>query len=195
LVWLEKNLPSNASPGAEQDLQKLKEIKEEIKILQEELNNEVSANSSLQKEAIEGRRKGDQICSMMTMVRSETEAVVLRHNQILEAIETLEERKAHFAADSLAREEEYDDDNEDGTVVADDDGQDGFGAITNKFGGNYDASDDDDYDDDDVQQQPIKEVIVPAQNGASIPVSIKRGFSGPDDNSDPDKKRRKVQSS
>jgi len=66
-------------------------------------------------------------------------------------------------------------------------------VITNNFGGgNYDASDDDDYDDDDAPQQPIREVIMPAQNGATIPASVKRRFSESDSNLDPKKKRRRV---
>lgn len=189
LVWLERNLPTYASPGAEQDRQKLEEVKEEIELLQIELQKEVEANSKLRKEAIEGKKQNDQICAMMSLVRSETEAVVLRHNQILEAIETFEDRKAYDAADVETRQQQNDDE-DDGTVVADDeDGQDGFGVIVSNFLDNSDASDD---DDDDQVVQPIREVIVPSQNGPTVPGSIKRGFSDAYDNSDPDKKRRKV---
>jgi len=177
LSWLESNLPPSSVPGAQNDSEKLRKLKEEVELLQAELRKEVNTNSSLQKDAVEGRKKSDEVCAMMTMIRSETEAVVHRHNQILEVKEMIDEDNR---ADLEAGQVE-DDDDDDTEVAEDDDGHDVFGTDNvNDYGGDFDAS----------NSQPVKEVIVPSQTDLSAnSANIKRGFSEDDAL---DKKRRKL---
>lgn len=114
LAWLESNLPVSKTPGAQEDSSKLAKIKDDIKLLQAELDKEIKQNSKFQRDAIEGRKQSDEICAMISIIRSETEAVVHRHNQILEANDVLNEENKG---------------NDDGTEVAeDDDGQGVFGG-------------------------------------------------------------------
>lgn len=114
LAWLESNLPVSTKPGAQEDSNKLAKIKDDIKLLQAELDKEIKQNSKFQRDAIEGRKQMDEICAMISIIRSETEAVVHRHNQILEANDMLNEENNG---------------NDDGTEVAeDDDGQGAFGG-------------------------------------------------------------------
>lgn len=84
LAWLQSNLPVSIEPGAENDATKLQNLRQEAKLLKEELQKEIEANSNLHKEAIEGRKRSNEICAMMTIIRSETEGVIQRHNQIIE---------------------------------------------------------------------------------------------------------------
>ena len=152
-------------------------MKEEVELLEAELNKEVNINSSIQKDAVEGRKKSDEICAMMTMIRSETEAVVHRHNQILEVKEMIDEdNRCYLEAGQID-----DDDDDDTEVAEDDDGHDVFRTdIVNDFGGDFDAS----------NSQPVKEVIVPSQTDLSANSAIhKREFS---DDDALDKKRRKL---
>ena len=183
LAWLQTNLPSSTR-GAQKDSEELEKLKKEIGELSAELKKEVELNSDLQRKSIEGRKESDQICAMMTMIRSETEAVIYRHNQILEANEVMESMQqeqeesedadvdmnvnaiANPDGDGEVEEGEVEEDG-DGTVVAeDDDGQDGFGTGAdgglNKFGGTYDAS-----DEGESVGITVREVLVPSQNGGS----------------------------
>jgi len=216
LTWLESNLPSDAEPGAKSDKEELRKIREQVEALEAELANEVKTNSDLQKEIFDGRKKNDEMCAMMTMIRTETEAVVHRHNQILDTNEALITARILYESGAVGsksinntgiddqdmmgfkEEGEIEDDDDDGTVIADDeDDADAFGVHDNlsKYGGNYDAS-----DEDDSVGQPVLEIMVP-NSGKSIAegsnqgstMNNKRGYGSTDEvNMDPDKKRRKV---
>lgn len=61
------------------EAEKLERVRNEVMELSKELANEVQTNSDLQKEIIKGRKRRDQLCSMMSMIRSETEAVIERY--------------------------------------------------------------------------------------------------------------------
>jgi hypothetical protein len=170
-------------------------VKEEVENLQAELKIEVSSNSNLQRDAIEGRRQSDEICAMMTMIRSETEAIVHRHNQILVAKEMLDEENRddsegeHIEDDDDGTEVFEDDDGQDGFGAEDDvnafendDGQDGFGAEdnVNTFGVAFDS----------VDAQPVMEVIVPSQNVLSTNLANNKRVLSEED--ELEKKRRKI---
>lgn len=178
LSWLESNLPASSIPCAQNDSDKLKRLKEEVGLLQAELEKEVNTNSNLHKEAIDGRRQSDEICAMMTMIRSETEAIVHRHNQILVAKEMLDEENSN------AIDGEHIEDDDDGTeVFEDDDGQDGFGTDdnVNDFGGDFDSA----------VAQPVKEVIMPFHNELSAGSENNKRELTDDDASE--MKRRKIE--
>ena len=82
LLWIESNLPALQQEEMQKDEEKLQKAREDVKLLTEELSREVKANSDLQKEIITGRKRRDQLCSMMSMIRSETEAVVERYGKL-----------------------------------------------------------------------------------------------------------------
>ena len=66
------------SPDKEAEKVKLDRLREEVQRLQADLEKEVSANKDFQREIIEGRKRSDEICAMMTLLRTETEAVIER---------------------------------------------------------------------------------------------------------------------
>lgn len=185
LAWLESNLPASAEPGAQNDAENLRKIKEEVKMLSAELNKEVETNSKLHKAAFKGRKRSNEICAMMTMIRSETEALIQRHNQIIEMNEDEQMDAANAEAANTEAEE--------GEIEDDDDGDDigiGNGGL-DKLGEKNDRD----------GNGPVLEVIVPSQSdsdsrvGDSLTMTMdsKRGYANAEDGSDhPDKKRRKV---
>ena len=79
LSWLEPNLPPSENDEMNDEAEKLERVRNEVKELSKELSNEVRTNSDLQKEIFKGRKRRDQLCSMMSMIRSETEAVIERY--------------------------------------------------------------------------------------------------------------------
>lgn len=82
LLWLEGNLPKSQNGEMDEEEEKLRRVREQVKALSEELSNEIKANSDLQRNIIKGRKRRDQLCSMMSMIRSETEAVIERYEKI-----------------------------------------------------------------------------------------------------------------
>lgn len=82
LLWLESNLPSSQNGEMDKEEEKLQKVREDVRLLQEELSQQIEANSDLQRDIIKGRKRRDQLCSMMSMIRSETEAVIERYEKI-----------------------------------------------------------------------------------------------------------------
>lgn len=78
MAWIEPNIPRTVSPDKGEDEDKLKKVRDEVQMLQVELENEVIANRDFQQDIIEGRKRSDEICAMMTLLRTETEAVIER---------------------------------------------------------------------------------------------------------------------
>jgi hypothetical protein len=58
--------------------EELLRLREESQILTDELNKEKETNEELQRSLIKGRKRSDEMCAMMSMLRSETEAVLDR---------------------------------------------------------------------------------------------------------------------
>lgn len=79
LLWLEANLPASQNDEINEEAKRLQRVRDEVKALSEELASEVRANSDLQMQISKGRTRRDQLCSMMSMIRSETEAVIERY--------------------------------------------------------------------------------------------------------------------
>ena len=77
-LWLESNLPSLQNGEMDKEQEKLLRVREYVRLLEEELAQQIEANSDLQRDIIKGRTWRDQLCSMMSMIRSETEAVILK---------------------------------------------------------------------------------------------------------------------
>mmetsp|Transcript_16525 Transcript_16525/g.39308 ORF Transcript_16525/g.39308 Transcript_16525/m.39308 type:complete len:692 (+) Transcript_16525:184-2259(+) len=87
LAWLEANLPKTFEPDYAKDREELDRVREEVEYLAEELEFERDNNKELQTEIIGNRKRSDEMISMMSIIRTETEAVLNRHNMILDTKE------------------------------------------------------------------------------------------------------------
>ena len=77
ITWLESTLPE--STGAfEAGAEDLGKLRDEVRILEGELNRESERNTELQKQNIASRSRSDEMVAMMQLLRSETEAVLER---------------------------------------------------------------------------------------------------------------------
>jgi maltodextrin utilization protein YvdJ len=86
MCWLQSNLPKTSE---KLHLEKLavKQLQKDVDFLTQELEQERAANSSLQSKIADRRKKNDEMCALMAMLRSETEAVLQRHNILLDTPE------------------------------------------------------------------------------------------------------------
>ena len=73
----------------------------------EELECERDNNKQLQSEIIANRTRSDEMCSMMSILRTETEAVLNRHNMLLETKEAQEKATAVHKSYLKALEDEF----------------------------------------------------------------------------------------
>ena len=86
MCWDTWSLPTSSEKrGPEHD--ELLRLREEAQYLQEELEKERASNKGFQISIIGKRCRNDEMCAMMTLLRSETEAVLMRHNILLETKE------------------------------------------------------------------------------------------------------------
>jgi len=124
ITLLTSTLPTSTSaftPNADE----LYKYKEEARLLEEELHRETELNTELQRQMIASRSRGDEMAALMQLMRSETEAVLERHNLIMETPEArakaaelhkkfLEEQKLNNPSGGGGEEEDGDiDENED----------------------------------------------------------------------------------
>jgi len=86
MCWLASSLPKTFDK-MEQEHDDLLRLRKEVKFLENELNKVRKANKDLQHDIIGKRLRNDEMCAMMTLLRSETEAVLERHNVLLETKE------------------------------------------------------------------------------------------------------------
>eukprot|EP00804_Cyclotella_cryptica_P027707 CCRYP_010306-RE/>CCRYP_010306-RE protein AED:0.19 eAED:0.19 QI:247/0.83/0.71/1/0.66/0.42/7/0/644 len=86
ITWLESSLPASTA-AFDSDAIELLKLTEEVRLLEEEMNKEVMLNTELQKQIIKSRERNDQMVAMMQLLRTETEAVLERHNIIMESPE------------------------------------------------------------------------------------------------------------
>lgn len=83
MTWLEQSLPKSYDPARCQD--KVLQLKDEVAFLEEELVKERQANKDIQTGIIGRRKRSDEFVAMMTLLRSETEAMLQRHNILLDS--------------------------------------------------------------------------------------------------------------
>mmetsp|Transcript_37489 Transcript_37489/g.54879 ORF Transcript_37489/g.54879 Transcript_37489/m.54879 type:complete len:950 (-) Transcript_37489:479-3328(-) len=156
LSFIESILPSSVKPLMSNEKKELDKIRKEALFLSEELSKERERNNVLQKQIIKGRKKNDEMCCMMSMLRTETEAVLNRHNIILEMPEARARAGELAAAAEEDDEIEVEDVDDDGGSVLDYDGEEGEIIEEDETGGRAAAggmSQDDDgevHEDDDV---------------------------------------------
>lgn len=90
LIWLENNLPRSLKTLNESnpcELGILKALKEESTELDEKIVQIRKENAEMNRELLNRRRQSDQVCARMALLRTETEAIVMRHNAVLETPE------------------------------------------------------------------------------------------------------------
>ena len=83
LCWLESNLPETYNAVAEEDT--LVKLREEVQFLEDELTKERDENRVLQTGIVARRKRSDELVAMMTLLRGETEAILQRHNILLDS--------------------------------------------------------------------------------------------------------------
>lgn len=80
LLWLDQTLPKQIQPEKEKETQQLYKLRKEVQILSSELETETKMNKDLQKKIVDGRKKSDELCSMIHILRAETDALLHRRN-------------------------------------------------------------------------------------------------------------------
>ena len=86
ITLLTSTLPESTA-AFDPDADELRKYKEEARLLEEELHRETELNTELQRQMIASRSRGDEMAALMQLMRSETEAVLERHNLIMETPE------------------------------------------------------------------------------------------------------------
>lgn len=86
MCWMPSSLPESTDK-MKQEYKDLLDLRKAAHCRQEELEKVRTANKDLQHEIIRKRLRNDEMCAMMTLLRSETEAVLERHNVLLETQE------------------------------------------------------------------------------------------------------------
>lgn len=157
ITWLESTLPVSTA-AYEKDAEELAKLQEEARSLEEELNSESERNTELQKQMITSRSRSDAMVAMMQLLRSETEAVLERHNVVMDSPEarakSAELHKKLLEEERLknpSAEGEEEDDEEEGEVDENEDLSSGEEGIV-------DEDEEEDRSDDD--SVGIKEITV-----------------------------------
>ena len=109
LTWLEKNLPRSLETLEESnpcELSILKSLQDEAKELEKSIEKTIKDNAAMNSELRQRRKQSDRACARMALLRTETEAVVMRHNVILETPEARARADAMAGSDRFSKNEE-----------------------------------------------------------------------------------------
>jgi len=128
MIWLESNIPKPSTPHTSTQIQsesrKLFRLRREVRDLSETLDQDVRRNRDLQIDLIANRKRSDELSAMISMLRTETEAVLIRHNGILETPEARARAVALLHAKSVGKAEAGDGIEEDGSLGSNSDDED-----------------------------------------------------------------------
>ena len=91
MSWMESSMP--ACYDAKEEESKVNKLREEVQFLENELAKEQEANKEIQVGIIGRRKRNDELVAMMTLLRSETEAILQRHNILLDSPQANEAAK------------------------------------------------------------------------------------------------------
>ncbi|KAL7469589.1 hypothetical protein ACHAXS_009852 [Conticribra weissflogii] len=206
ITWLESTLPES-SAAYDSDKIELEKLREEARLLKDELAKEIESNTELQKEINSSRVKNNQMVCMMQVLRNETEAVLERHNLLLETPEARakaaelhrkmeeEEDETRNAANAEGEdyEEEYDEEDHDDEGDGDDHGD----GELDEHEADRDHDHDDDFsqdddgsveegeiheDDDEGKDGDVEEDDDDEEDDEEEHVNIKEVIVNPDDN-------------
>jgi len=158
---MESNLP--ASYNAQEEEEKLAKLRREVQFLQDELHKERNDNLALQSNIVEKRKRSDELVSMMTLLRSETESILHRHNILLDsdiakkAAKALHEEHVRTRGKGTSNKNNNDndgDDDDDGANVVpeeddDDDDENEKAAFDKEDDRRHDENENNDVDEDE----------------------------------------------
>ena len=173
MCWDTPSLPTSYEKmGPEHE--ELLRLREEAQFLQDELEKERASNKGLQINIIGKRLRNDEMCAMMTLLRSETEAVLMRHNILLDTNEAkgaaqelhnkaVEDREKR--ADAMAELVDEDKREKAETAALDVDQTGGNHEATHREEHDNDGDDEGEMDEDDeedgeINDQPPNEVVI-----------------------------------
>jgi hypothetical protein len=149
MCWLQSNLPKT-SEKLHREKVNLKQLQNDVDFLEQELEKERAANASLQSKIADRRKKNDEMCALMAMLRSETEAVLQRHNILLDTPE------ARAMAEDFHFSNEQERLTQDSTTLTGEDVEEGeLGMDVNK----EDVEEDLDHDGDDEGDDDEEEMF------------------------------------
>lgn len=97
LVWIPNQVPSKRPDRS----RVLPGLRDDVARLKREIAKEQSLNRQFQSNAIKMRKQNNELVSMMTLLRSETEAVVARHNVLLESEEAKKASQVLFEEEAM----------------------------------------------------------------------------------------------
>ena len=127
ITWLESTLPETTA-AFEADAEDHGKLRDEARILEEELKRESDRNTELQKQIINSRSRSDEMVALMQLIRTETEAVLERHNVVMETPEAVA-KSAELHKKLLEEEKlrnptaEGEEENEDDSTSGEEDGE------------------------------------------------------------------------
>jgi len=148
LIWLPSNIPSFSSCSdpttsaiyqQKHDFQKLRRLRSEVKQLTDELNQDIAVNRTFQQTLVENRKRSDELSAMIGVLRTEIEAVLNRHNIILDTAEA-RARATKLYLKNCEKNDDMDDEDMEDEDMEDEDMEDEDME---------DDDDDDDLDDDE----------------------------------------------
>jgi hypothetical protein len=205
MAWMESNLPKTYNARGER--QKVSQLRDEVALLEEELAKERAGNKVIQVGIIGRRKRSDELVAMMTLLRSETEAILQRHNILLDspqakqAARDLHEELLRQRAKAAASAEEHTDGG--GIATNNDEAADDTKASlenkeksrsTRKSKGGTDDEDENDGDDegDDVEDYDEEGEIKGSGGGWGGKRDLEEEGTGEDSSPTNSRKRRKV---
>lgn len=97
LVWIENMMPTETPDTSKY----LPDLRHDVARLKREIAKEQALNRDFQTSAIKKRKQNDELVAMMTLLRSETEAVVSRHNVLLESDEAKKASKVLYDEEAM----------------------------------------------------------------------------------------------
>ncbi|CAB9506253.1 expressed unknown protein [Seminavis robusta] len=103
MAWMESSLPKTYNGKKERH--KVALLRDEVALLEEELSNERAANKDIQVKIIDRRKRSDELVAMMTLLRSETEAILQRNNILLDSPQAKQAARELHEVLMKAREE------------------------------------------------------------------------------------------
>lgn len=142
-TFIESNLPNSYNDEMIDDENELENIKLEIEALVAHLHQEQKVNNELHLDIVNTRKRSDEMCVTMSLLRNETEAVLQRHNIILSTEEARARAAELHGSDKSSGQKENDANNNDDN------------ATTNENGGGEESEDDSEEEEDEERSLTV----------------------------------------
>jgi len=122
-TFIESNLPNSYNDEMIDDENELENIKLEIEALVAHLHQEQKVNNELHLDIVNTRKRSDEMCVTMSLLRNETEAVLQRHNIILSTEEARARAAELHGSDKSSGQKENDANNNDDNATTNENGE------------------------------------------------------------------------